>query len=675
MSLLLSLSSHSVLAARSTIPYAPLSAIRLRVMPSSSSTRSSSSSVSDDAYQILEGNELPTDLFQKSLPRLPIPTIENTCRRYLAAQRPLLNDKQFAHTKNAAVLFQQGVGRDLQDLLRKRDKHNRHTSYIAAPWFHMYLSDRRPLVLNYNPYLSFVDESDAAQMAPTVRATNMIVSALRFRRALLDNTLAPEVFHLNAAKSDTPAMRRLVRWLPRRLAAFGAYWYQAFPLDMSQFSSLFASTRVPHSECDTLQRSDNSRHILVLRNGHMYVLDALDDSGAIKSARDIYASVKEIAGDNRPADSGPQLGYLTAENRSVWAAERQHLIDTGNAEYIQLIDSALFVIALDDAAAGSDDHRVRFRQFLHGDAANRWYDKSFTMIVAGDGRAAVNFEHAWGDGVAVLRFFNEVHRDSIARRFVAPHTEPGDSCVRRLDAWSLDARSTTAIDQARQRFNALVNSLDVGVVHYRGLGKDLCKQRRLSPDALMQMAFQVAYHRLTGTTTASYESCSTSAFLHGRTETIRPATEATLQLSRAMNAPERVSNAGQLMEMVRECSRVHGELTVNAAKGQGCDRHLFALRLLAHENSPSYLPEIYADPAFAAFNRFRLSTSTLSSPAAEAGGFGAVEPDGFGVGYMIKKEELGALISAYPQNSDLNGFVDCLQTVFGELHQLISNSQ
>ena len=32
------------------------------------------------------------------------------------------------------------------------------------------------------------------------------------------------------------------------------------------------------------------------------------------------------------------------------------------------------------------------------------------MIVAGNGKAAVNFEHAWGDGVAVLRFFNEVDR-------------------------------------------------------------------------------------------------------------------------------------------------------------------------------------------------------------------------------------------------------------------------
>src|SRR2546430_2494767 len=38
----------------------------------------------------------------------------------------------------------------------------------------------------------------------------------------------------------------------------------------------------------------------------------------------------------------------------------------------------------------------------------RWFDKSFQLIVDASATAAVNFEHAWGDGVAVLRFVNEV---------------------------------------------------------------------------------------------------------------------------------------------------------------------------------------------------------------------------------------------------------------------------
>ena len=37
----------------------------------------------------------------------------------------------------------------------------------------------------------------------------------------------------------------LCRRVPRRFAWYGAYWYKAFPLDMSQFSELFNTTRIP----------------------------------------------------------------------------------------------------------------------------------------------------------------------------------------------------------------------------------------------------------------------------------------------------------------------------------------------------------------------------------------------------------------------------------------------
>lgn len=60
----------------------------------------------------------------------------------------------------------------------------------------------------------------------------------------------------------------------------------------------------------------------------------------------------------------------------------------------------------------------------------RWFDKSFSIIVTKDGWAGVNFEHAWGDGVAVMRFFNDIHKDSLKNKWsnqaapVAPPTKP-----------------------------------------------------------------------------------------------------------------------------------------------------------------------------------------------------------------------------------------------------------
>uniref|UniRef100_A0A8C6S9I2 Choline/carnitine acyltransferase domain-containing protein n=1 Tax=Neogobius melanostomus TaxID=47308 RepID=A0A8C6S9I2_9GOBI len=43
----------------------------------------------------LHRSVVPSMHYQKSLPRLPVPKLEDTIRRYLAAQRPLLDDDQF----------------------------------------------------------------------------------------------------------------------------------------------------------------------------------------------------------------------------------------------------------------------------------------------------------------------------------------------------------------------------------------------------------------------------------------------------------------------------------------------------------------------------------------------------------------------------------------------------
>ncbi|KAG7228945.1 hypothetical protein INR49_008723 [Caranx melampygus] len=59
------------------------------------------------------------------------------------------------------------------------------------------------------------------------------------------------------------------------------------------------------------------------------------------------------------------------------------------------------------------------------------------------------------------------------------------------------------------------------------------------------------------------------------------------------------------------------KLTIDAMefkKGQGFDRHLFAMRYLAKSNGQD-LHSLYTDPAYTAINHNILSTSTLTSPA------------------------------------------------------------
>lgn len=63
-----------------------------------------------------------------------------------------------------------------------------------------------------------------------------------------------------------------------------------------------------------------------------------------------------------------------------------------------------------------------------------WYDKSLSLLVPKDGVAAINFEHSWGDGVAILRLFNEIHKDTT----INPLCHPED----------LAATSETAADDS-----------------------------------------------------------------------------------------------------------------------------------------------------------------------------------------------------------------------------------
>ena len=55
---------------------------------------------------------------QDSLPKLPIPELENTCKKYLAALKPLQNPREHVDTKVAVQEFLKGEGPYLQEALR-----------------------------------------------------------------------------------------------------------------------------------------------------------------------------------------------------------------------------------------------------------------------------------------------------------------------------------------------------------------------------------------------------------------------------------------------------------------------------------------------------------------------------------------------------------------------------
>ena len=174
------------------------------------------------------------------------------------------------------------------------------------------------------------------------------------------------------------------------------------------------------------------------------------------------------------------------------------------------------------------------------------------------------------------------------------------------------------------------------------------KKKKVSPDSMFQLAFQMAYFKVYKTTAPTYESCSTSAFKHGRTEVVRAATMETKKACEAFAEGNKTPQ--ELRQFLEACSKKHFQLTKDAAMGQGFDRHLFALRLISEKEGIK--PDIFSDPSYSQANHFVLSTSSLFGNYFSGGGFAPVVQDGFGLGYGYVDDKLGMLCSSYKGERD-----------------------
>lgn len=66
------------------------------------------------------------------------------------------------------------------------------------------------------------------------------------------------------------------------------FLFKVYPLDMSQYSSLFNSTRIPELKKDRLYQDKSKKHILVLRKGNFYTVEVLDENGTLKSIENFF---------------------------------------------------------------------------------------------------------------------------------------------------------------------------------------------------------------------------------------------------------------------------------------------------------------------------------------------------------------------------------------------------
>ena len=566
---------------------------------SDEAAKASTNTFSDEAKNPLANDTNPaskpgiTFAAQEKLPKLPIPELEASCKKYIIALEPLQNSREHSETKAAVEDFVQHEGPELQERLKRyaTGKSSYIEQFCEQNWdklvrhlliqlgYDSYLNFDNPVVLNLNPFFLLEDDPTPARNNQVTRAASLVVSSLAFVRAVRKEELPPDML-------------------------------RGQPLDMYQYSRLFGTARIPTENGCQIGQDPTSKHVVILARGQFYWFDVLDrNNDLIMTEKDIALNLQVIVDDAQETPiqefAKSAVGVLSTENRKIWSSMRDVLSreeGSNNSDSLNIVDSALFILCLDysepkdtaDLCMNMLCGTSKIENGLQiGTCTNRWYDK-LQIIVCKNGSAGINFEHTGVDGHTVLRFASDVYTDTILRfarsingqapsLWASSSPDPakrdpasfGDvSTTPHKLEWDMVPEVSTAIRFAETRLADLIQQNEFATLEFSHYGKNFLTSRGFSPDAFVQMAFQAAYYGLYGRMECVYEPAMTKIYYHGRTEAIRSVTPESTEFVRLFwgeNPPL------QKVEALKKACAKHTAITRECAKAQGQDRHLYAL--------------------------------------------------------------------------------------------------
>ncbi|TRY62416.1 hypothetical protein DNTS_031825 [Danionella cerebrum] len=498
--------------------------------------------------KLLSGRRPLLYSFQGSLPHLPVPSIDDTIRRYLESVRPLLDDEKYNQMETVANDFKKDPAPRLQKHLKL--KYWWTTNYVSDWWEeYIYLRGRDPIMVNSNFYTM-----DLLYVIPTqrqaARAGNVVHAMLQYRRKLERGELTP--------------VQPQAEYI--RLRALGI-------VPMCSYQN----------------------HLVVYHRGRFFKV------------------------------------WLYYGGRHLWPSElelqfQRILDDKSEPQPGELMLPALT-------------------------AGNRWFDKSFTLVVYKNGKIGINTEHSWADSPIVGHMWEYVlATDSFQLGYTAEGHCKGDfnkSLVppTRLP-WDIPKACQEISEGSYVIAKEIADDVDFHCCLFSDFGKGLIKKCRTSPDAFIQLALQLAHYRDKGAFCLTYESSMTRMFREGRTETVRSCTCESTAFVKAME-DEGTTNESRLA-LFKQAAEKHQNMYRLAMTGAGIDRHLFCLYIVSKVmgiDSP-FLKQVLSEP-------WRLSTSQTPQQqlnlidmqkfpkyVSAGGGFGPVADDGYGVSYIIVGENL-----------------------------------
>ncbi|XP_041364367.1 choline O-acetyltransferase-like [Gigantopelta aegis] len=598
----------------------------------------------------------------KSLPKLPVPSLQSTLNKYLTVMKPVLSPPLFAKMSYIVDQFRQdgGEGEVLQNYLLKVYE---ETDNWANKWWldDMYLKIRLPLPVNSNPGIIFPKQRFTNQRQQIRYASQLVCGVLDYKSMIDSHTL--------------PVDRV-------------SYKEKGQPMCMRQHYDMFTSYRAPGVVKDVQMKGLGNRGhdvITVLCKNQMFAMEVTSNS-ATASYEKIYQQLELITKlADVDAGNAPSIGVLTSQSRDRWAESRITLQkDPSNRESLELIEQSIFILCLDDGtvpryeSSKKLDDTALALHMLHGqgtnvNTCNRWFDATMQFVVAANGSCGMNYEHSVAEGIAVVQMVDHALRyvESTQTEKSPPVSNGLEFSIPRKLTWNISTNTLKAIDVAIPNIDKIIDDLDMSVLHFEYFGREFPKSQGMSPDSFIQLALQLTYYKIHGTLVSTYESASIRRFRYGRVDNIRANSPLALEWAKAMIGEAEITDE-EKFSLLQKALRWQMDNLTETILGQGIDCHLLGLKESAFELGQP-VPELFTHESYKIANHFKLSTSQV--PTSRKDFFvcyGPVVPDGYGVCYNPGRDNILACVTSFNScdDTDSNFFSFTLESSLLQMREL-----
>uniref|UniRef100_A0A1A9W5I6 Choline/carnitine acyltransferase domain-containing protein n=1 Tax=Glossina brevipalpis TaxID=37001 RepID=A0A1A9W5I6_9MUSC len=560
---------------------------------------------------------------KQKLLRYPALKLDKTMEKFLKSCEPLLTTEEMEKTKKVAQKFVCNEGKKLQELLEKAAC--KEENWLANRWLKAaYMQYRDPVSVWSSPGMTFPMKlfvQDEEWLKYTAKA---IMGMIKYKKKVD----CGEVPVVKMGKNE---------------------------LDNSQFKVVYGTCRIPQPKEDIMDYNPDSKYVVIIHKNHFFKLPVYNKNGEILNAEILEGELVRLTLSE--TERGIPYGVLTTNQRDDWADAYAELLKSQkNAESIKIIQKSLFTVSLDGCTVAYKDTVLADRalQLIHGgnvcrNGANRWMDKTIQLIVNPNGMSGFCYEHSPAEGQPIAQIAEYLSKIMPKEEEFKTGSSKDFESYTKLEFDKPTECTLSQIEEASSNLNALVKNFQLHVIQFKNYGKGLLKKHKLSPDSFIQMALQYAFYRLHKKPAAQYETAHLRIFYNGRTETIRSCSNESVAFAKGM-LDEKLDDK-QRAELLRKAVEGHRKYTTMALTGEGIDRHLLGLKLMAFENQiPT--PEFYNSPGYIKSMHFRVSTSQVASKDDAYMCYGPMFDDGYSCCYNPREDDIFIGVGAWHSNKE-----------------------